>query len=83
MLDCNGSDCHSCQGCTHLTIVGCDQLEEQRAEQARPWNLQQLEGAAIQSVFECKRLPFNPKLDAIVDLWFLHNSVSMEKWMLA
>jgi len=83
MLDCNGPDCHSCQGCTHLIDYLCEELEEYRAENARPWNIHEIEGSVILTEYEYLRLVFNPKLDSIVDLWFLHNSVSMEKWMLA
>lgn len=51
-------------------------------EKVRPWNVWELEGARILTAFEYLFLVFNPKIDAIADLWFLHNSIQMERWLL-
>ena len=57
-------------------------LSDAEWEKATPWNIWELEGARILTEFEYLFLVFNPKIDAITDLWFLHQSVQLEKVLL-
>jgi hypothetical protein len=57
-------------------------LTDKEWELCRPWNIWELDGARILTQFEYLFLVFNPKIDAVTDLWFLHQSIQLEKVLL-